>query len=783
MAQTYYTFRICLANEKSVQVEKFGDRHESMGGTRRTFRYEEKREEIESQLQPVLDNTLNNTQQARELGETLFEAIFDDVLRQEFVNFYQDVVRNQKQLLRIELDIDEQAMPNVAALPWEFMCLPASLNLGGCRLATNPNLVFSRRRLQSYPPNLIRLENGEKLRIALAIAAPRDLEHVEYQEVEEALKLLAQEQGERIELLPVVNPATPIAINHLLEQKPHIFHFIGHGQMQNEAGEDVGQIALVRKILNRALWVDANFFSELFEQWTPGVVMLQACESGMLSASKAFAGAASKIVQMNIPVVVAMQYKVSNATASEFACEFYERLAKGEPVDVAAQKGRRIIGLDTVYRKRDFATPIIFMGVEDASLFKSPVISPVISPERVRFTDIVVKGSSQGNQENSPDLDFSGMPLESIQEAYRQALPPDANLWGDGNLEENDISQILERLKKFGRMEVFYEVFYQVLSQDNNPSAQMDQEIQAEENQARETGNVVSEEQKYYLIITISSEPADNNQFTLHSWLVMGEYEDYSKYLNNCQSLLNSNETESGIKCQLSQVENFIDRFIQDSSKPDLSKKEIKELTIEIFLPIDLLHTEVEWWNFTDFDNSKRPIGTMYPVRLRSVERLHKDYLKLYLNKWKKKWKKTKSVLKQQPTWEYFGHFDLIENENFIAESLIYELHEKIGFKSTSCPPQQKRKDLFKAILKSAIPIALWTRYNCPNRHQEIEHLLNWQPLNCLCDSIKKKRMNAVAQKDEIQKKQHLGSHLAVIWENPYRLTPHAIARLMAPGQ
>ena len=249
-------------------------------------------------------------------------------------------------------------------------------------------------------------------------------------------------------------------------------------------------------------------------------------------------------------------------------------------------------------------------------------------------------------------------------------------MWGDGNLEENDISQILERLKKFGRMEVFY----QVLSQDKNLSAQMAQEIQAqvkkypEENKARETGNFFSEEQKYYLIITISSEPADNNQFTLHSWLVMGEHEDSSEYLNNCQSLLNYNETESGIKCQLSQVENFIDRFIQDSSKPDLSKKEIKELTIEIFLPIDLLHTEVEWWNFTDFDNSKRPIGTMYPVRLRSVERLHKDYLKLYLNKWKKKWKKTKSVLKQQPTWEYFGHFDLIENENFIAESLIYEL-------------------------------------------------------------------------------------------------------------
>jgi len=370
VAKTYYTFRIRLANDQLVRVEKWNDRPELRGEPSRPFRYKEKLELITPLLQPVLSNELNNSQQARKLGEALFEAIFDEVLCQEFLNFYQEAVRDKKQLLRIELDVDEQTIPEVAVLPWEFMCLPAAANLGDRWLGTDPNIVFSRRRaLWDYAPP-IQLEKGEKLRIALAISAPKDLGIVKYEEVQEALENLAKDQAERIELLPIVNPATPSAIDRLLEQKPHIFHFIGHGQMQNEAGEEGGQIALMQKVFNTALWRDAGSFSELFNRWSPGVVVLQACESGMLSASKAFAGVASKIVQMNIPVVVAMQYEVSNITASQFAYEFYERLAKGEPVDIAAQNGRRAIALNTHYRKRDFATPVIFMRVQDGYLFK-----------------------------------------------------------------------------------------------------------------------------------------------------------------------------------------------------------------------------------------------------------------------------------------------------------------------------------------------------------------------------------------------------------------------------
>lgn len=376
MAKTYYTFRIRLANNELVRVEKWDDQHQSKGEPSRPFRYREKLEQITSLLQPILSGELNNSKQARALGEVLFDAIFDDVLRQEFINFYQEAVRDKKQLLRIELDIDEQTMTEVAALPWEFMCLPASANLGDRWLGTDPNLVFSRRRALWHPAPPIQLEKGEKLRIALAVAAPKDLGPVKYEEIQEALEILAKNQADRVELLPIVNPATPNAIDDLLEQQPHIFHFIGHGQLQDEDGEEVGQIALVKKVFNTASWMDASSFSELFNRWSPGVVLLQACESGTLSPSRAFTGAASKIVQMNIPVVVAMQYEVPNITASQFAYEFYERLAKGEPIDIAAQNGRRTIALDMQYRKRDFATPVVFMRVQDGHLFSQQDTEP-----------------------------------------------------------------------------------------------------------------------------------------------------------------------------------------------------------------------------------------------------------------------------------------------------------------------------------------------------------------------------------------------------------------------
>lgn len=370
MPKKYYTYRVRVANGDRVQIEKWDAQHQSLGEPSGAFRLKDRLPEISSLVQSSHNNELIAASQSRSLGEALFDALFDEVLRQDFVNFYHQVVQEKKHLLRVELDIDERGMPDVAALPWEFMCLPSRANLGEIWLGTDPNLVFARRRSNWNAAPSIQLGAGEKLRIALSIAAPTDIGTVVYDKVQTMLEKLAKDQPDRIELLPIVNPATPEAIDAVLEQQPHIFHFIGHGRLLDQNQEAIGQIALVDDMFDEALWVNADFFSGLFNRHHPGIVLLQACEGGMSSTSQAFVGVASSVVQQNIPVVVAMQYEVSNMTASRFAYRFYDRLSQDNPVDIAAQDGRRAIALNTQYQKRDFATPVIFMRVPDGYLFQ-----------------------------------------------------------------------------------------------------------------------------------------------------------------------------------------------------------------------------------------------------------------------------------------------------------------------------------------------------------------------------------------------------------------------------
>jgi len=399
----YHTYRIQIVSREPgrVKVEKRNSQNQSLPDIPFTdLRYSEKLDAITALVKKAQGNQLNKAEQIKELGETLFDTLFDEKLSEDFLSFYDKIVQQEKQFLRIELDIDEQIMPDVAALPWEFMCTPARLNRD-IWLGTDPKLIFSRHRSQWSEQVSIGLEKGEKLRIALVVSDPPDLEEFDYQPLQNLLEALSNSHAEQIELLPIVTQADRKSINETLEKKPHILHFIGHGQLEDEQGQEVGQIALVDKEVEQADWVNADEFSRLLAQHRPGIVVLQACEGGAISSSQAFAGVASKIVQQNIPVVIAMQYLVRINIANKFTGCFYEQLSKGYPVDIAAQLGRLAIALEPPqYKKRDFATPVLFMRGQDGYLFQeSGVEIEPVTPEKIMqvVANIRVKILQGGN--------------------------------------------------------------------------------------------------------------------------------------------------------------------------------------------------------------------------------------------------------------------------------------------------------------------------------------------------------------------------------------------------
>jgi hypothetical protein len=395
MSEAGYTYRIRIANRERVQVDKLNPNKQSLGQPDGLFGYHGAlRQEIDNLVNQSHAGSLQENGVVKALGEALFNALFDAGLRQDFVSTYNQVVHDEHKLLRIELDIDEAQLPDVAALPWEFMRVPAAANLGVIWLSTATNLVFSRRRSHWFAPRAMQLPPGEKLRIGVAVAAPPDLGPLMHEEEIAALKQAIGDSPTQFELLPVLLDANPVKLDGLLAQRPHIFHFIGHGRLQQTDHGAESQLALVHSTFGNADWVEAEFFSELFNTYRPAIVLLQSCEGARLDTAQAFVDAAAKIVRQNVPVVVAMQYPVMNITSIRFSARFYEEVANGRPVDQAAQSGRRLLALQSRYRQRDFATPVLFMRVEDGHLFAQPDVVET-TDESAAFSDSKTSESSE----------------------------------------------------------------------------------------------------------------------------------------------------------------------------------------------------------------------------------------------------------------------------------------------------------------------------------------------------------------------------------------------------
>jgi len=366
----YYTYHIEVFTTNRVLVKVRNQQNDLIAEPHGVFSYDAStKEKLHKLHQSAREGHLSGAL-VEAFGEALFNALFDENLRRDFFTVLRKATRDDA-LLRIDLEIDDKELPDVASLPWEFARIPSNQEFSGLWLATSPKIILSRRRALWEMPESIELDADERLRIGLAVADPDRLGPIKYERIANVLKKVAKQSSGRIELIDILDHANAESIDALLEQEPQIFHFIGHGRLHNGSQRETGEVALVDDLLKTPVWVGAEQFAEIFNRHVPSVVVLQACEGGALSSSDAFAGVASQLVQRNIPIVIAMQYQISNITAQRFALKFYQRLVGGDPVDKAVQEARRHIALGrSGYQTRDFATPVIFMRVREGYLFQ-----------------------------------------------------------------------------------------------------------------------------------------------------------------------------------------------------------------------------------------------------------------------------------------------------------------------------------------------------------------------------------------------------------------------------
>ncbi len=363
---------------------------------------------------------------------------------------------------------------------------------------------------------------------------------------------------------------------------------------------------------------------------------------------------------------------------------------------------------------------------------------------------------------------------DNIQRAY-QKLPIDSSLWGKQG-EELNTDQVVSNLQDLRILPQFINY----LVDDAQISVDIRDKLRQffprsplpEEKLPNDPSLIQSTIVKHlesYLLIAVRS-TSTPNKFSVDAWLI----KDY-EVQNNSQRL-DIETSLPGTFHELAEIAALLTDFLQESLKRLAG--EMHDLVVEVFLPIDCLCADVDQWKILDLDVSI-PVGVRYRVVVRSSYRLGEKYLNSRWTQWCENWQRVKKFGDVKPTC---GDFEHLNNFDCNWTKLNNKLSKKLGLKLTCGLTEEYKQRVFQAIHFAAIPIAIWVRRDLPHLdlEAEINDLISNSPLCKLSDAVRTKRQQA---DEEDRSHEHFGAHLAMLWEDPERLTPDAWAPLLPPGQ
>jgi hypothetical protein len=280
----------------------------------------------------------------------LFGSQVGDYLRQ----LIRGVSPQKREGLRFVLDASD--VPEVARLPWEFAYDQAERNF----VFTAIHTPMARWLRLDQPIPTLRV--APPLKLLITAASPKDLPELAVGEelffLHEELAELAKAGGVTVTRL---EHATLDTLNSALDHhRPHVLHFIGHGDSEGESGflfleDDRFTGAQLADLLK-------NHSHHL------RLVFLNSCLGATGSTSNPFGGVAQWMVRRGIPAVVAMQFPITDEGAVVLAREFYSRLGGGAAVDAALAAARNLLSIKRS-QTAEWGAPVLYMQPPDGRLF------------------------------------------------------------------------------------------------------------------------------------------------------------------------------------------------------------------------------------------------------------------------------------------------------------------------------------------------------------------------------------------------------------------------------
>lgn len=296
---------------------------------------------------------------ARDVGQILFDALFSDEVRSCYRTSLASAKADGKRL-RLRLRVEA---PELAMLPWEFLYDVQE----GDHISLLKATPLTRYLEMARPVSPLTIQ--PPIRILAMVASPNDLRPLDTDQerrrmVEAIDHLLDAGTAE----LTWVEGQTWRDLNRAMQAGEwHIFHFIGHGAFDPNAGE--GLIALADKETGGTSLFSATQLGRIFDDYPSlRLAVINACEGAKASESSIFSSTGSILARRGISAVISMQYEISDRAAIEFSRAFYDGLARGLPVDGAMQEARLAISM-TSSADTEWGTPVLYMRAPNGKLF------------------------------------------------------------------------------------------------------------------------------------------------------------------------------------------------------------------------------------------------------------------------------------------------------------------------------------------------------------------------------------------------------------------------------
>ena len=306
----------------------------------------------------ITEATEDNKVVAEFVGQELFKALMVENVR----DLYKDSLNRAKEAkkgLRLRLRI---AAPELASLPWELLRDPKDDYLS---LSSQTPVT----RYLAVPTPIESLKIEPPLRVLGMVASPDDLPPLdvenEKKRMDEALADLVADG--RIDFIWLEGRTYEDLQRELRREDVHVFHFVGHGDFDEDANQ--GLLALEKEDKTTFRLKAEDLGRLLKDESGLRLVVLNACSGAEGNVTDLFSSTASEIIRCGIPAVVAMQNKISDEAAIQFARIFYQSIADGSPVDTSMTEARKYMktNLDTGI---EWVTPVLHMRSPDGRLFE-----------------------------------------------------------------------------------------------------------------------------------------------------------------------------------------------------------------------------------------------------------------------------------------------------------------------------------------------------------------------------------------------------------------------------